>query len=266
MPDPFFIQQLGDQRIAEVLVAAVKPRLDLPVAEAAVLDNAEECRLATPRQQRVAVKDAGEDVVAEAGLFRVVQQRRLLEQVALRPGEDKAEELRRPVIPVEAELVHVGDNPPARQDRLAADHPAPGAAKVVKALIYWRPAIALARLLRVEGRPAAARSLEFADALGNVPGPGEIAEGKIGPTGAAARASAGNGELLHHRVAVARRTLAGPGVAPNVAEEGFDEGRLGACLADIGPRGPVTYSEPQSSAPGIALIGRPCPRSLQAGA
>ena len=66
---------------------------------------------------------------------------------------------------VEAELVHVGDYRPGRDDRLMAEHARPSCRQISEALLDRRAVVVLALLRRVQ---AAADVLELAKHLRNL--------------------------------------------------------------------------------------------------
>ena len=231
-------QQLGIQPVAQGTVFLVERILDLPVAEPPLLDQPEQHGPAAARQQRVAVEQPGEQEAVEPRGLGPRQQpgaARALEQVARL--DDEADVLLPPaVIPVQPELVHVRHDGPGGQHRLATHHAAAGEGEVVQRLLLQRPRVALAPLRGIERR---VDILVFAQHLRDPWLPGaELPRRQVCLPRAAGGAGAGHVELGPQRVALARRNLAGLGIAPGVAEELPDEGGFRAAFPKVVARMP----------------------------
>jgi hypothetical protein len=113
--EPLCVTSVAISSSRERLVSIIELRFDLSVTKAPLFDEGEKRGLTAPRQESVAVKNARKEVTAEPRFLRVVEQGKRAEQVSLWLADDEGKVLAlAPVIPIEAELVHVGDDPPTR--------------------------------------------------------------------------------------------------------------------------------------------------------
>ena len=126
------------------------------------------------------------------------------------------------IIPIKPEFVHVGNDPPCREDRLRTDHATPGKGEVVETLAHRGTRIAFSLLVCVE---RAADILELGQHLRNLTDRCviEIAHGKIGFARAAPGPCSGNRKLRIERETAVGPVMTGLHIAPCVPEESVDQ-------------------------------------------
>src|SRR5208282_3539447 len=125
--------------------------LELLLTQPLSLDERQKQRPSCERQQSVTVEKPRKQEPVESGAFVTRKQVVVAREEVGAPPDDEAQVLpRRPVPPVKAELVHVGDEAEPCLDRLVANRLGPFGPDVVEALLDGRLSIALPTLRRVE--------------------------------------------------------------------------------------------------------------------
>ena len=140
------------ETLAHILVAIVELAFELAPTCPLPLDKAEQGRASRIRQQHFAGEKLGEQIAIEASILRVGQEIVFARKEVLAPYEKADVLCRSAVPPVEAELVHVGDEAPPGLHRLVAEQAASRAADIVEALLDRAARAPLPVLLRVELR------------------------------------------------------------------------------------------------------------------
>ena len=219
---PLALQRdMVDQDLAISAVIGVERVFEPLLDEALLFDQPLQPGAAGFAQQHVGLEQVREQEAVEPRLLVRADQRLRVEQVAALDLEAEVA-VGEAVPPVQAELVHVGDDRIARLHRLVAEHAPPGVPQIVLGLHHRRSGVALARLWGVE---AGSDVLELAHDLRDasrraVRVHAEPAQRQVGLAPMAALPGPGDRELLPQLEPV---TLTGIAIAPQLDEEALHE-------------------------------------------
>jgi hypothetical protein len=216
-PFRVLLEKSAVEPLAERAIFRVELVLQLAVFEPLLGDEIEQQAPAALREQRVAMKHLLEEETVEPRLLCGAEQSRPLKKVT-RLDREAQRLLVAAIVPVEPELVHIGDDPPGREDRLGTDHAAPREAQVIEALPDRRSRIALALLIGIEGT---ANILELAEHLRNSVGCtfAEIADREIGFAFSSVGSRAGDRKFRVERKPAFRSLLPALHIPPHVSRK-----------------------------------------------